>query len=160
MVTLKTNFGDLVIELFEQESPVTVRNFLEYVKSGFYNGTLFHRVIPGFMIQGGGFDTAFEHKDAKAIKGEFLINGVVNNIKHKRGVLSMARTNMPNSASSQFFIMHADSAFLDGQYAAFGKVTEGIEIVDKIAAVKTGSYGYHRDVPREAVIIESITVEE
>ena len=158
-ITVK-DYGTMTAELYPDEAPITVENFLSLVKKGFYTGLIFHRVIPGFMIQGGGFDTAFEHKDAKAIKGEFLINGVVNNIKHKRGVLSMARTNMPNSASSQFFIMHADSAFLDGQYAAFGKVTEGIEIVDKIAAVKTGSYGYHRDVPREAVIIESITVEE
>lgn len=154
------NYGTVTAELYPEQAPITVENFLSLVKAGFYSGLIFHRVIKGFMIQGGGFDTSFHHKEAKSIKGEFLINGVVNDIKHKRGVLSMARTNMPNSASSQFFIMHADAPFLDGQYAAFGKVTEGIEIVDKIADVRTGSYGYHRDVPAEAVVIEGITVEE
>ena len=105
-------------------------------------------------------DTSFAQKPAKAIKGEFARNGVPNDLKHTRGVLSMARTNMPNSASSQFFIMHADSPFLDGQYAAFGKVTEGMEIVDKIASSRTTRYGYYDDVPCDVVMIESVTVEE
>ena len=152
--------GTITAELYPKEAPITVANFISLAKSGFYDGLIFHRVIAGFMIQGGGFDTRFQQKEAKSIKGEFLINGVPNPIRHERGVLSMARTQVKDSASSQFFIMHADSAFLDGQYAAFGKVTDGIEIVDKIAASKTTRYGWYDDVPVEAVIIESVTVEE
>ena len=158
-ITIK-ELGTITAELYPKEAPITVANFISLVKSGFYEGLIFHRVIAGFMIQGGGFDTRFQQKEAKSIKGEFLINGVPNPIRHERGVLSMARTQVKDSASSQFFIMHADSAFLDGQYAAFGKVTDGIEIVDKIAASKTTRYGWYDDVPVEAVIIESVTVEE
>ena len=158
-ITVK-ELGTITAELYPKAAPITVANFISLAKSGFYEGLIFHRVIAGFMIQGGGFDTSFQQKEAKSIKGEFLINGVPNPIRHERGVLSMARTQVKDSASSQFFIMHADSAFLDGQYAAFGKVTEGIEIVDKIAASKTTRYGWYDDVPVEAVIIESVTVEE
>ena len=154
------DLGTITAELYPKAAPITVENFISLAKSGFYSGLIFHRVIPGFMIQGGGFDTSFQQKEAKSIKGEFLINGVPNPIRHERGVLSMARTQVKDSASSQFFIMHADSAFLDGQYAAFGKVTDGIEIVDKIAASRTTRYGWYDDVPVEAVIIESVTVEE
>ena len=154
------SLGTITAELYPDKAPITVANFISLAKSGFYEGLIFHRVIAGFMIQGGGFDTGFQQKQAKSIKGEFLINGVPNPIRHERGVLSMARTQVKDSASSQFFIMHADSSFLDGQYAAFGKVTDGIEIVDKIAASKTTRYGWYDDVPVEAVIIESVTVEE
>ena len=154
------SLGTITAELYPDKAPITVANFISLAKSGFYEGLIFHRVIAGFMIQGGGFDTSFQQKQAKSIKGEFLINGVPNPIRHERGVLSMARTQVKDSASSQFFIMHADSAFLDGQYAAFGKVTDGIEIVDKIAASRTTRYGWYDDVPAEAVIIESVTVEE
>ena len=154
------SLGTITAELYPDKAPITVANFISLAKSGFYEGLIFHRVIAGFMIQGGGFDTSFQQKQAKSIKGEFLINGVPNPIRHERGVLSMARTQVKDSASSQFFIMHADSSFLDGQYAAFGKVTDGIEIVDKIAASKTTRYGWYDDVPVEEVIIESVTVEE
>ena len=154
------SLGTITAELYPDKAPITVANFISLAKSGFYEGLIFHRVIAGFMIQGGGFDTSFQQKQAKSIKGEFLINGVPNPIRHERGVLSMARTQVKDSASSQFFIMHADSSFLDGQYAAFGKVTDGIEIVDKIASSKTTRYGWYDDVPVEAVIIESVTVEE
>ena len=154
------DLGTITAELYPEKAPITVENFLSLAKSGFYSGLIFHRVIAGFMIQGGGMDASFAQKPAKAIKGEFARNGVPNDLKHTRGVLSMARTNMPNSASSQFFIMHADSLFLDGQYAAFGKVTDGIEIVDKIASSRTTRYGYYDDVPCDVVMIESVTVEE
>ena len=154
------DLGTITAELYPEKAPITVENFLSLAKSGFYSGLIFHRVISGFMIQGGGMDASFSQKPAKAIKGEFMRNGVPNDLKHTRGVLSMARTNMPNSASSQFFIMHADSPFLDGQYAAFGKVTDGMEIVDKIASSRTTRYGYYDDVPCDVVMIESVTVEE
>lgn len=154
------DLGTITAELYPKAAPITVKNFISLAKSGFYSGLIFHRVIAGFMIQGGGFDTSFQQKEAKSIKGEFLINGVPNPIRHERGVLSMARTQVKDSASSQFFIMHADSAFLDGQYAAFGKVTDGMEIVDKIASSRTTRYGWYDDVPVEAVVIESVTVEE
>ena len=142
------SLGTITAELYPDKAPITVANFISLANSGFYEGLIFHRVIAGFMIQGGGFDTSFQQKQAKSIKGEFLINGVPNPIRHERGVLSMARTQVKDSASSQFFIMHADSSFLDGQYAAFGKVTDGTR------------YGWYDDVPVEAVIIESVTVEE
>ena len=139
-------------ELYPNLAPKTVENFVKLAKDNFYNGLIFHRVIEGFMIQGGGYDENGNHKDAKSITGEFTRNGFTNNLKHTRGVLSMARTSFPNSASSQFFIMHKDSPHLDGQYAAFGKITEGIEVVDKIAGVKTD----YQDCPIEPQIIESI----
>ncbi len=153
------NYGVITAELYPEKAPITVGNFLKLAQSGFYTGLIFHRVIKGFMIQGGGFDSSFSQKKAASIKGEFMRNGVANDLKHERGVLSMARTSVPDSASSQFFIMHKDSPFLDGQYAAFGKVTDGIEVVDKIASGRTTSYGFYDDVPVEAVVIESVTVE-
>ena len=153
-------FGDMIAELYPEKAPKTVENFLKLVNEGFYSGTIFHRVIRGFMIQGGGYTEMFEDKDADAIVGEFRANGFPqNDIKHERGVLSMARTSDPNSASSQLFIMHQQSPHLDGQYAAFGKVIEGLEVIDKIAAVKTGNRGwYMQDVPTEAVVIDGIQV--
>lgn len=162
MITLKIkvrNFGEMTAELYPEKAPKTVENFVNLAKSGFFSGLIFHRVISGFMIQGGGYDEMFAEKETAPIKGEFMANGYPqNDLKHTRGVLSMARTNDPDSASSQFFIMHRDAPYLDGQYAAFGKVTEGIEIVDQIAAVKTGRRGWFDDVPRDAVVIESIDV--
>ena len=149
-------------ELYPKLAPKTVENFLKLIEEKFFDGLIFHRVIKGFMIQGGGYNAQFEHKEAPSIKGEFAANGwVQNDLKHTAGVLSMARTNDPDSASSQFFIMHKDSPHLDAQYAGFGKVIEGLEVVDAIASVKTGRLGYYMaDVPRESVVIESIRVVE
>jgi peptidyl-prolyl cis-trans isomerase B (cyclophilin B) len=155
------DLGTIKAELYPEFAPKTVENFLKLVESGFYTGLIFHRVIPGFMIQGGGYDESFLQKDAAAIPGEFRANRFpANTLKHTRGVLSMARTSNPNSASSQFFIMHENAPHLDGQYAAFGKVIEGIEIVDRIAGVPTGTYGYFSDVPKTPVVIESATIVE
>ena len=146
-------FGEMTAELYPDKSPRTVENFLSLVEKKFFDGLIFHRIIEGFMIQGGGYDAEFNHKDAKSIYGEFASNGFSqNDLKHTRGVLSMARTMVPDSASSQFFIMHRDAPHLDGQYAAFGRVTEGIEVVDKIAAVRTG----YSDEPLVPVVIKSI----
>lgn len=131
------NGGVIKAELYPEIAPITVENFKKLIEQDFFAGLVFHRVIKGFMIQGGGFDAVGAHKDAESIKGEFLGNGVKNDLKHTRGVLSMARTMFPNSASSQFFIMHQDAPHLDGQYAAFGKVTEGMDIVDEIAECQT-----------------------
>ena len=127
----------VVIKLNEQAAPITVKNFQDLVKEGFYDGLIFHRVIAGFMVQGGDPTGTGMSGSKETIKGEFLANGVRNLLSHKRGVISMARTNVPDSASSQFFICHADATFLDGQYAAFGKVVEGIDVVDDIAAAPT-----------------------
>ena len=155
------DFGEMTAELYPDKAPKTVENFLGLVKSGFYTGLIFHRVISGFMIQGGGYKEGFEETDAPAIKGEFAANGFPqNDLKHSRGVLSMARTNNPNSASSQFFIMHQNAPYLDRQYAGFGAVVEGIEVVDKIAAVPTGRMGWFDDVPRVPVIIEKMEIVE
>ena len=155
------DFGTMTAELYPDKAPKTVENFLGLVKSGFYSGLIFHRVISGFMIQGGGYNEAFGETDASAIKGEFAANGFPqNDLKHTRGVLSMARTNNPNSASSQFFIMHQNAPYLDRQYAGFGAVIEGIEVVDKIAAVPTGRMGWFDDVPRVPVVIEKMEVVE
>ncbi len=138
MVVIELENGkEIEIELYPDIAPISCENFEKLVKDGFYDGLTFHRVIPGFMIQGGcplGHGTG---GPGWHIKGEFLANGVVNNLKHTRGVLSMARAQAPDSAGSQFFIMHADAAYLDGQYAAFGKVVSGMEAVDEIAAVAT-----------------------
>ena len=160
MVVIEMENGEKIeIELSPDSAPITVKNFEKLVSEGFYNGLGFHRVIPGFMIQGGdplgnGMGGA---KDK--IKGEFRANGVENTLKHTRGVLSMARTSDPDSASSQFFVMHKDAPHLDAQYAGFGKLTDGFDVLDAIADVKTGSYGwYMQDVPRTPVIIESIEV--
>ena len=150
-----TDYGVMTAELYPDKAPITVENFLKLVKEGFFSGLIFHRVIAGFMIQGGGYDVDGNHKEAASIKGEFDKNGVKNDLKHTRGVLSMARTNVMDSASSQFFIMHKDSPHLDGQYAAFGKVTEGMDIVDKIATSETDA----TDRPVEDIVIKSITPE-
>ena len=155
------DFGEMTAELYPDKAPKTVENFLGLVKSGFFSGLIFHRVISGFMIQGGGYNEGFGETDAPAIKGEFAANGFPqNDLKHTRGVLSMARTNNPNSASSQFFIMHQNAPYLDRQYAGFGAVIEGIEVVDKIAAVPTGRMGWFDDVPRVPVVIEKMEVVE
>ncbi len=137
-VKITMESGDaIVLELYPEVAPITVENFVSLVKEGFYNGLIFHRVIAGFMIQGGDpMGTGFGGS-SKTIKGEFAINGVKNDLSHERGVISMARSQMPNSASSQFFICHADATFLDGQYAAFGRVIEGMETVDEIAMTRT-----------------------
>ena len=151
--------GKIELVLYPEKAPATVENFLSLVKSGFYNGLIFHRVIKGFMIQGGGMTPEFEQKPCKAIRGEFIANGYMgNDLKHKRGTLSMARTNDPDSASSQFFIMHEDAPHLDAQYAAFGQVVEGMEVVDKIASCKTGRYGFYTDVPRVCIVITDASV--
>ena len=131
--------SSMVIKLDAKSAPITVANFQKLVGAGFYNGLIFHRVIAGFMVQGGDPTGTGMSGSKETIKGEFLMNGVPNRLSHKRGVISMARTNMPNSASSQFFICHADATFLDGQYAAFGAVVEGIETVDEIASVATNT---------------------
>ena len=153
------NFGEITAELYPDKAPVTVENFLSLVESGVFTGLIFHRVINGFMIQGGGFTEDFEQKEAKSIKGEFMSNGFMqHDLRHTRGVLSMARTMVPDSASSQFFIMHRDAPHLDGQYAGFGKVIEGIDVVDKIANVQTCSRGWYDDVPRVPVVIEKAEI--
>ena len=144
--------GEFVMELYPEYAPETVRNFADLVHAGFYNGLIFHRVIPGFMAQGGDPEGTGMGGSEKKIKGEFASNGVPNDLKHTRGVLSMARTMFPNSASSQFFIMHQDAPHLDGQYAAFGKVTEGIEVVDKIAGCATNA----GDEPIQKQVIKTI----
>lgn len=155
------DFGEMTAELYPDKAPKTVENFLGLVKSGFFSGLIFHRVISGFMIQGGGYNESFGEIDAPAIKGEFAANGFPqNDLNHTRGVLSMARTQNPNSASSQFFIMHQNAPYLDRQYAGFGAVIEGIEVVDKIAAVPTGRMGWFDDVPRVPVVIEKMEVIE
>ena len=144
--------------LDEDNAPITVANFLKLIDNGFYNGLIFHRVIPNFMIQGGGMDPSLCPKDAKSIKGEFRANGVNNPIEHKVGTLSMARTNVMDSASSQFFICVEDCSFLDGQYAAFGELTdeESIKVAIDISKVKTVRVGYYDDVPYESIVIQSI----
>ncbi len=136
MITMESG-KSIVVKLDAASAPITVANFQKLVSEGFYNGLIFHRVIAGFMVQGGDPTGTGMSGSKEKIKGEFLMNGVRNLISHKRGVISMARTNDPNSASSQFFICHADATFLDGQYAAFGSVVEGLDAVDDIAAVPT-----------------------
>lgn len=156
MVVFSTNYGDFTLELYPDKAPITVENFLSYVDSGFYDGTIFHRVIPGFVIQGGGFDEGMQQKATQApIKNE-----ADNGLKNLRGTLSMARTSDINSATSQFFVNLKDNAFLDHGsrdfgYAVFAKVIDGMDVVDKIAAVQTGNRAGHQDVPREPVIVKS-----
>ena len=156
MVILSTNHGDIVIELFPDDAPITVKNFLQYVDDGFYDGTIFHRVMPGFMIQGGGFEPSM---DQKATRGP-IQNEADNGRKNARGTLAMARTQDIHSATAQFFINLKDNAFLDhGErdygYAVFGQVTDGLDVVDAIAAVPIGSRGYHQNVPKDPVVITS-----
>ena len=156
VVTIEmANGGKIVAELYPEIAPQSVRNFVSLANKGFYNGLIFHRVISGFMIQGGCPQGTGTGGPGYCIKGEFRMNGVKNDLSHKRGVLSMARAQAPNSAGSQFFIMHEDGEFLDGQYAAFGVVTEGMDVVDAIAAVKTNM----QDRPLTEQKIASITVE-
>ena len=150
------DYGTIKVELNPKEAPITVENFVKLAKSGFYNGLTFHRVIKGFMIQGGCPKGNGTGGPGYEIKGEFAANGVQNNISHKRGVISMARAYDPNSAGSQFFIIHKDGNFLDGQYAAFGETVEGIEVVDKVAAVRTSP----NDKPLTPVVINTITIED
>ena len=147
-------FGKIVVELDEKNAPKTVENFVSLAKKGFYNGLTFHRVIRGFMIQGGDPKGNGTGGPGYSIVGEFKANGFDNNIHHLRGVISMARSMDYNSAGSQFFIMHKDGLYLDGQYAAFGQVIEGIEVVDQIAKVKTG----YTDRPLKPVYIEKIEI--
>jgi len=157
MITLKTNKGDIKIRLFEEDAPITAKNFLDYVDSGFYKGTVFHRVIPGFMVQGGGFSADFVQKPTK----EPIKNEAANQLSNRRGTLAMARTNVVDSATAQFFINLVDNDFLDFKaptpqnygYCVFGEVVEGMDVVDAIAGVKTGSRGMHRDVPAENIVI-------
>jgi peptidyl-prolyl cis-trans isomerase B (cyclophilin B) len=164
MVTIHTNYGVISVELFADKAPETVANFLSYAKEGFYDNTIFHRVIDGFMVQGGGFEPGMEQKATKATIKNEANNGLVNEI----GTLAMARTNEPHSASSQFFINVANNSFLnfrsesgDGWgYCVFAKVTDGMDVVNKIKDVKTGNSGYHQDVPVEDVVIQKVEVSE
>lgn len=155
-IVIDTNMGEIKAELYPDVAPVTVKNFVDLIKKGFYNGLTFHRVIEGFMIQGGCPKGNGTGGPGYCIKGEFRANGVKNDLKHERGVLSMARTMDPDSAGSQFFIMHETSPHLDGQYAAFGKVTDGMNVVDKIATVRTD----FNDRPLEKVVINEMRVSE
>jgi len=158
MVVFSTTLGDFTIELFEKEAPISTKNFLEYVDAGHFDGTIFHRVIPGFMIQGGGFDATMKQKTTRSpIKNE-----ADNGLKNSRGTLSMARTADIHSATSQFFVNVTDNAFLDHGsrdfgYAVFGRVIDGMDIVDKIVAVPTASRGGHQDVPKEPVVVHRAT---
>ena len=162
--TIETDLGTIELELDEKKAPVTVKNFVDYAKSGHYNDTIFHRVIDGFMIQGGGFTADMDQKPTKAP----IRNEAVNGLKNVRGTIAMARTMVVDSATSQFFINLVDNAFLDFRnptpqgfgYAVFGKVTKGLEVVDKIAKVQTGNRGMHQDVPVKPVVIKKVTVEE
>ncbi len=156
IVTIEMENGDLIkAELYPEIAPNTVNNFISLVNKGFYNGLIFHRVIPGFMIQGGDPLGKGVGGPGYSIKGEFTSNRFKNDLRHSRGVLSMARAGDPNSAGSQFFIMHEDAPHLDGQYAAFGKVIEGIEAVDRVAAVRTDFY----DRPRIPQVMKKVTVD-
>ena len=148
------NGGKMTLELYPEKAPITVANFVKLAKSGFYNGIIFHRVIAGFMIQGGDPTGTGMGGPGHNIKGEFAANGVPNDIKHVRGVISMARAYDPNSAGSQFFIMHADASYLDGQYAAFGKMLDGFETLDEIARVRTN----FNDRPLREQKMKSVTI--
>lgn len=147
-------------ELYPLVAPKTVANFINLCNSNFYEGLIFHRVIDDFMIQGGGYDATMIKKVSQPIVGEFYANGISNALKHERGVISMARTNDPNSASSEFFIMDEAAPHLDGSYAAFGRITEGFDVLDKIATCETQVSGYYSDVPVEPIVIKSIVIEE
>ena len=161
MITIVTNHGDIAIELFEETAPISSANFRQYVEEGFFNETIFHRVIPNFMIQGGGMTADMREKETRApIKNE-----ADNGEKNLRGTLAMARTGEVDSATSQFFINLRDNDFLDHGsrdfgYAVFAKVTEGMDVVDSIAQVATGSHGYHQDVPQDAVTIQEIRISD
>lgn len=162
MITLHTNHGDIVIELDFDKAPKTAANFKQYAEEGFYNGTIFHRVIDGFMVQGGGMTEDMEQKKTRAP----IENEADNGLKNVTGSLAMARTNDPHSATAQFFINVKDNSFLNHSsksaqgwgYCVFGKVTEGMDVVNKIKGVKTGNKGFHQDVPVEPIVIEKVTV--
>ncbi len=157
MVVIELENGKKIkLELYPEKAPITVENFLKLVGEGFYDGLIFHRVIKDFMIQGGDPTGTGMGGAKEKIKGEFLMNGVANDLRHERGVISMARAQNPNSASSQFFIVHKDSFFLDGQYAAFGRVTEGMEAVDEIAETPTD----FSDRPRTDMKMKKVYIEE
>lgn len=159
-VNIDTNVGQISIELYDQEAPITTKNFLKYVKKDYYNGTIFHRVIPDFMIQAGGFDRNLQQKDTdQPIKNE-----ASNGLKNIRGTIAMARTSNPNSATAQFFINTQSNNALDQTpfndgYTVFGKVTQGMQVVDKISHVQTTRYGMQQNLPIEPIIIEKITIE-
>lgn len=162
MITLHTTYGDIVLELDFEKAPKTAANFKQYAEDGFYNGTIFHRVIDGFMVQGGGMTEDMEQKATR----EPIENEANNGLKNDLGTVAMARTNDPHSATAQFFINVKDNNFLNHTgknmhgwgYCVFGKVSEGMDVVDKIRKVKTGTKGYHSDVPMEPVVIEKVTV--
>ncbi len=164
MIKIKTNYGDIELRLHEDKTPGTVANFLEYVKEGFYDKTIFHRVIPRFMIQGGGFDEQFQQKKTRAA----IENEANKGVKNTRGTIAMARTADPHSATAQFFINVADNAFLDFKepsrdgwgYCVFGEVVGGSEVLDKIQEVTTHSRAGHQDVPQHDVVIETIEVQD
>ena len=164
MVKIHTNYGVITLTLFADKAPITVANFLDYVKEGFYDNTIFHRVIDGFMVQGGGFEPGMDQKESKATIQNEANNGLVNNL----GTVAMARTNEPHSATAQFFINVGDNNFLnfksestDGWgYCVFAEVSEGMDVVDKIRAVATGNSGYHQDVPEEDVVIQKAEIVE
>ena len=161
-VKLTTTLGEIIIQLNTEKAPVSSANFLDYVKAGFYDGTIFHRVIPGFMAQGGGFDTSFKQKATQAP----IINEADNGLTNTRGTLAMARTNDPNSATAQFFINYKDNTFLNHTgknasgwgYAVFGEVIEGMDVVDAMAKEPTGNQGGHQDVPKKNIIIDKAEI--
>lgn len=163
-VKLQTSLGVIVIELDAEKAPISAENFLTYVKEGFYDGTIFHRVIPGFMAQGGGFTSDFQQKATHAA----IKNEADNGLKNNRGTLAMARTPAPDSATAQFFINYKDNAFLNYTsptpngwgYAVFGKVVEGMDVVDAMADIPTGNHGGHQDVPKTDIIIEQAVIIE
>lgn len=164
MITLHTNFGDINVELDFEKAPISAANFLQYCRDDFYNNTIFHRVIDGFMIQGGGFTPEMEHKEGLAP----IENEADNGLSNDTGTLAMARTNDPHSASSQFFINVSDNGFLNHTgknpqgwgYAVFGKVTDGMDVVNKIKGVATHTSGLHQDVPQETVEIQNVTISD
>ncbi len=152
-IKIEMENGDIMEgELYPDIAPITVENFVKLIQNKFFDGLIFHRVIKGFMIQGGGYDQEMNQRITPSIKGEFESNGIQNNIKHEKGVLSMARTMVKDSASSQFFIMHEAAPHLDGEYAAFGKITKGLDVVDRIASCDTNV----NDQPIQAQIIQTI----
>lgn len=162
IVKIETSLGDIEVELNAEKAPISAKNFIDYVSSGFYDGTIFHRVIPDFMVQGGGFDGDFNQKSTNAA----IQNEADNGLKNARGTLAMARTPDPNSATAQFFINLKNNSFLDFKsktpqgwgYAVFGQVVKGMDIVDKIAAQPTGSHGHHQDVPKEQIVIKKVSI--
>ncbi|MCM2679263.1 peptidylprolyl isomerase [Echinimonas agarilytica] len=164
MVVLHTTFGDIKLKMFEDKAPITVANFLSYVKDGFYDNTIFHRVIDNFMVQGGGFSAGMEEKESN----ESIRNEANNGLSNKIGTVAMARTQDPHSASAQFFINVADNTFLDFKnesvqgwgYCVFAEVVEGMDVIERIKEVQTGNFGFHQDVPTEEVLVTSAEVVE